>query len=66
MHDDDGGGFARAGNSSSLRNLDVSKVGAVMVMVIIVIKRIRRSRCEEVHGGRFKWAINKSKRNVRQ
>ena len=49
MHDDDGCGFARASNSSRVRNLDVGKVGAVMVMVIIVVKRIRRSRREEVY-----------------
>ena len=65
VHDDDGCGFMRAGNSSSVWNLDVGKVGAVMVMVIIVIKRIRRSRHEEVYGGQFKQAINKSKWNVK-
>jgi energy-converting hydrogenase Eha subunit C len=43
------------GNTSSVRNLDVDKVGAadsltgaVMVMVIIVVERIKRSRHEEV------------------
>ena len=38
IHDDDGCGFAGAGDSSSLRNLDVDKGGAVMIMVIIVVK----------------------------
>ena len=30
--------FARAGNSGNVQNLDVGKVGAVMVMVIIIVK----------------------------
>jgi hypothetical protein len=45
-------GFAGAGDISSVRNLDVddSLTGAVMVMVlvIIVVQRIKRSRREEV------------------
>ena len=65
VHDDDGCGFAGAGNSSSVRNLEVGKVGAVTVMVIIVVNRIKHSRCEEVYGGQFERAINKSKRNVK-
>ena len=39
-------------------NLDVDKVGAVMVMVM------RGSRREEVYS-QFKWAINNSKRNAK-
>ena len=55
-----------------MRNIDVDKVvaaysltGAVMVMVIIVVERIKRSRCEEVDGGQLKWVVDKSKRNVK-
>jgi hypothetical protein len=53
--------FAGAGNTNSVRNLDVDKVeaadsltGAVMVMVlvIIVIERIKCSRCKKVDGNR--------------
>ena len=64
---DDGCGFAGACNSNSLWNLDVDKGGAVGLSwsVIIVVKRIGGSRREEVYGGQFKWAINKSKRNVK-
>lgn len=79
LHADDANGgssrFAGAGNISSARNLDVDKVGAadsllavvVMVMVIIVVERIKikRSRSEEVGGGQLKWAVDKSKGNVR-
>jgi hypothetical protein len=46
-----------AGNTSSMRNLNVNKVGAadlliwaVMVRVIIVVERIKHSRWEEVDG----------------
>jgi hypothetical protein len=56
LHADDGNqgcGFAGAGNTSGVRNLDVDKVGAadsltgaVMVMMIIVVERIKRSRRE--------------------
>jgi hypothetical protein len=52
LHADNGNGGWRgvtgAGNTSSVRNLDVDKVGAVMghgvMMVIIVVERIKRSR----------------------
>ena len=54
-----------AGNSSSVRNLDIDKGGPVMVLMIIVVRRIRRSRHEEVYGSQFKWAINKSQRNAK-
>jgi hypothetical protein len=59
LHGDDGGWFrfAGAGHTSSVRNLDVDKVGAadsltraVMVMVIIVVERVKRPRHEEVDG----------------
>ena len=36
-----------------------------MVMAIIAVKRIKSLRHEDVYGGLFKWAINKSKRNVK-
>src|SRR6267154_3901390 len=58
------------GNTSSAWNLDVDKVGAAdsltrlscMVMVIILIERIKRSRREEVDGGQLKWVVDKSGR----
>ena len=57
LHVDDGNGwwcgFTAAGNTSSVRNLDIDKVGAVMVMVIIVVERVKRSRCEEVDEGQL-------------
>ena len=34
-------------------------------MVIVIIEIIKRSRCEEVDGGQLKWAVDKSKRNVK-
>jgi len=57
LHADDrkGGwcGFAGAGNTSSVRNLNVDKVGAAesLTGATMVIKRIKRSRHEEVEGG---------------
>jgi hypothetical protein len=33
-----------------------------MIMVIIVIERIKQSRCKEVDGGQLKWAVDKLKR----
>jgi hypothetical protein len=58
LHADDGNkgwdGFAGAGNPSSVRNLDVDKVGVAdsltgaVVMAIMVVERIKRSRREEV------------------
>ena len=76
LHVDDGNGrwceFAGAGNTCSVRNLDVDKVGAadsltgaVMAMVIVVVERIKRSRREDVDGGQLKWAVDKSKRNMK-
>jgi hypothetical protein len=76
LHPDDanGGwcGFTGAGNTNSVRNLDVDKVGAadsltqvVMVIVIIVVERIKSSKREEVDAGQLKWAVDKSKRNVK-
>ncbi|KAF8497805.1 hypothetical protein F5888DRAFT_1634238 [Russula emetica] len=51
-------GFAGPGNTSSVRNLDVDKAwavdsltGAVIIMVIIVVERMKRSRREELDGG---------------
>ena len=35
-----------------------------MVMVIIVIERIKRSRHEKVVVGQIKWAVDKSKRAI--
>jgi hypothetical protein len=62
-------GFAGDGNTGSVRNLDVgaaNSLGAVMIMVIIVVERIKRSsRREEVDGSQLKWAVDKSKRNVK-
>jgi hypothetical protein len=74
LHVDDANGswcgFTGAGNTS-VGNLDVDKVGAadsltgaVMVMVIIVIERIKRRR-DVVYGCQLKWAVDKSKRNVK-
>ncbi len=70
--DENGGwcGFAGAGNTDSVRNFDVgedgvvdSLTGAVIVMVIIVVKasefKTRGSRC----WGQLKWAVDKSKRS---
>jgi hypothetical protein len=55
-----------------VRNLDVDKAGAadsltgaVMVMVIIVVERMKRSRREKLDRGQLKWAVDKSKRNVK-
>jgi hypothetical protein len=52
LHPDDANGgwcrFAGAGNTSSVRNLDIDKVGAVIIMVIIVVERTKLSRREEV------------------
>jgi hypothetical protein len=36
-----------------------------MIMVIIVVERIKRSRREEVDGSQLKWAVDRSKRNVK-
>lgn len=55
-------GFTGASNTSSVRNLDVNRVGAVMVMVIVVVERIKRSRREEVDRSKLKRAVDKSKR----
>ena len=73
LHADNGKGgwhrFAGAGDGSSVRNLDVDKVGAadsltgaVVIMVTIVIERIKRPRREEVDGGQLKWDVDKSKK----
>ena len=64
MHDDNGCGFVGIGNSSSVQNLDISKVRAVMVMMIIVVKRIKSSRHEEVYGGQFRWAMSRQGRKL--
>jgi hypothetical protein len=32
---------------------------------IIIVERIKRSRREEVDGGQLKWAVDKSKRNMK-
>jgi hypothetical protein len=42
-----------------------TKLGLSWPMVIVVAERIKCSRCEEVDGGQLKWAIDKSKRNVK-
>ena len=42
-----------------------SLTGAVVIMVIIVVERIKRSRREEVDESQLKWAVDKSKKNVK-
>ena len=36
------------------------------MLVIVVAERIMCSRCKEVDGGQLKWAIDKSKRSVKE
>ena len=59
LHADDGNGGWREFAGDKVGAAD-SFIWAVVVMVIIVAERIKRSRREEVVGGQLKWAVDKS------
>ena len=52
-----------ASNTSSVRNLEVNRLGAVKVMMIVVVESIKCSRHEKVDGSKLKWAVDKSRRD---